>query len=257
MCCSTVNDIIHKKLEVSTESSETTPAKLINNAELAPVNSISRFHAEVKVEGSTAERFLIDTGSSLNKKTFDKINKNCKGNLKFKKTSTKVITYGQEKPASIKILGVVSLLVENDKTITLKEFYVIDTNHKNLLNGTAAIDLRLLSLNAPEINKHVIQKNTQKQINKTEKAPEQENEVPNLNQNSAEKINAPPLRLQPLIDSYKKTIFKENIGKFTDYQVKLHIDEKYPQSLNQNAEFRLLLDKKSNRQWINLNPSEY
>ncbi|XP_057305434.1 uncharacterized protein LOC130642365 [Hydractinia symbiolongicarpus] len=109
--------------------------------------------------------------------------------------------------------------------IKLKEFYFIDTNHKNLLNGTAAIDLRLLSLNAPEINKHVTPKNTQKQINKIEKAPEQENKVPSLNQNSAEKINAPPLKA-----GFHTTAFcaQSNIGKFTDCQVKLHIDEKAP-----------------------------
>ena len=230
MSYSTENDMIHKSLKVSAESLVTAPAKYSTHAEVAPVNSISKFHAEIKVEGHTAVRFLIDTGSSLNilnKKTFDKINKNCKGTLKIRKTSTKVITYGQEKPAALQIIGVVSLLVENDKTITLKEFYIIDTKHKNLLNGTAAIELRLISLSTPDIQKHATRNNTQNQINKTDKTSVKENKVPNKNQNSAEEINTTPTRIQPLINSYKQTIFKAgNIGKFTDYQVKLHIDEK-------------------------------
>ena len=224
VCYSTENVITNSHdLKVNTESLVT------DNSVTAPVNSLNKFHAEVNVEGKTAVRFLIDTGSSLNilnKKTFQKINKNCNQNLKLRKTSTRVITYGQNKPAPLKIIGVVSLLVENEKTISLKEFYVIDTNHKNLLNGTAAIDLKLMSFSTPA-TKHANRNNTE-QINKTDKTSKKEDKVPNKNTKTTEQEKTTPTRLKPLIESYKETLFKENIGKFTDFQVKLHIDKTVP-----------------------------
>ena len=36
------------------------------------------------------------------------------------------------------------------------------------------------------------------------------------------------IRLEPLVNSYKDTLFSKNIGQFTDFQVKLHINDKVP-----------------------------
>ena len=113
----------------SKESSVVAPVRKMTPQTSA--KPIKKFHTELKVEEKMAVRFLIDTGSSLNilnKKTFDRINRHCGSNIKLNKTSTKVITYGQNKAAALEILGVITLLVENKHTITLKDFYVINTN---------------------------------------------------------------------------------------------------------------------------------
>ena len=83
------------------ESSVVAPVRKMTSQTSA--KPIKKFHTELKVEGKTAVRFLIDTGSSLNilnKKTFDRINRHCGSNIKLNKTSTKVITYGQNKAAA-------------------------------------------------------------------------------------------------------------------------------------------------------------
>ena len=53
-----------------------------------------------------------------------------------------------------------------------------------------------------------------------------------------------PTRLLPLIDFYKDTIFTGKIGKFKDFQVKLHIDEKVPSVAQTERRIPFALRKK-------------
>ena len=181
------------------------------------VNSISQFYATVNVEGIEIKT-LIDTGSSLNilnQKTFEKINHKLKGKLTLKKTSTKVITYGSNEP-TLKIKGVVSLLIENNHKYVTKDFHVIKTKHKNLLNGESAVDLDLIKISR-----------SQKQATCSIAQCDNINQKETTEKENTSKTR-PPTRLQPLINYYKEKIFSGKIGKFKDFQIKLHIDEKVP-----------------------------
>lgn len=176
------------------------------DAKSVVVNSISQFNTKVNIEGVTVKA-LIDTGSSLNilnKQTFDQIKNISGGALKLKKSCIKVITYGASEP-SLKINGVISLLVENKRRIITTDFYVIDTSHRNLLNGATAIALNLITM--PK-----------------KKTPTIATCLPTLK----EEIKKIPTRLQPLIKFYTPTLFNGKIGKFTNFRIKLHINEKIP-----------------------------
>ena len=61
---------------------------------------LEMFNRKFKIENSSV-KFLIDTGSSLNilnRKTFDKLKEESKGNLLLRKTNVKVIAYGEDQP---------------------------------------------------------------------------------------------------------------------------------------------------------------
>ena len=86
------------------------------------VRSLEMFKRKLKIENSS-RKFLIGTGSSLNilnRKTFDKIKEESKGNLLLQKTNVKVIGYGKNQP-SLQIKGVVTLLLESKSRITSPE----------------------------------------------------------------------------------------------------------------------------------------
>lgn len=62
--------------------------------------------------------------------------------------------YGSEKDENnnFKVLGKTTLSIETTKKISYETFYVIDTKHKNLLSGNAAISLEILLFNKPLYN---------------------------------------------------------------------------------------------------------
>ena len=98
----------------------------------------------------------MDTGSALNVlnlDTFNRINKNNDGEIKLIKTSTKVLTYGENSP-TLNVMGKTTLLIESDQKVICAQFYVINTNHRNLLNGDSAINLNLISFRLIEIQKN-------------------------------------------------------------------------------------------------------
>ena len=106
------------------------------------------FDIKLTVEKKHRVEFLADTGSKvniLNLKTFQKLKEKNK-NLKLSKTNVKIITYAATQ-STVKLLGVVKLLIENKKKFLCEEFYVINTDAKNILSGKTCIDLNLLSLN--------------------------------------------------------------------------------------------------------------
>ena len=157
------------------------------------------FKTKVFIEKTRVE-LLIDTGASinvLNETTFARINKKLNNKLKLKRTKTKVVTYGNDSP-DLDIKGEVTLLIESKKKFVHTKFYVIQTHHKNLLSGTTARALELISINNIE-----------------EKATATENIFEN-------KI---PEHLKEKLVPYKDTVFSGKIGKLKDYQVKLKIND--------------------------------
>ena len=157
------------------------------------------FKAKVFIEKTHVE-LLIDTGASinvLNESTFERINKKLNNKLQLRRTKTKVVTYGNDSP-ELDIKGEVILLIESKKKFVRTKFYVIKTHHKNLLSGTTATALELISINNIE-----------------EKTPETENTF-------GKKV---PEYLKERLFRYKETVFSEKIGRLKDYQVKLKINE--------------------------------
>ena len=157
------------------------------------------FKANVLIEKTSVE-LLIDTGASinvLNETTFQRINKKLNNKLQLKRTKTKVVTYGNDSP-ELDIKGEITLLIESKKKFVRTKFYVIKTHHKNLLSGTTATALDLISINKIE-----------------EKGSARENTF-------EEKI---PEHLKAKLLQYKETVFSGKIGKLKDYQVKLKINE--------------------------------
>ena len=77
---------------------------------------------------------LNDSGASINVmnfRTFDGLNKRLEQPLKLRKADLKVVTYGQDNP-SLKVKGVVEVLVESENKYQNTEFYVIETMpHRN------------------------------------------------------------------------------------------------------------------------------
>ena len=145
----TVNDIPMSRSVV--ENNFTTvsePESIANESPIVQVvNSLSQFKVELNVETSHPVQFLIDSGSALNILTFDTFNKinNTNGNLTLRKSTTTVLTYGQDQP-SLKILGVTTCMIESKQKILCAEFHVIDTRHRNLLSGNLALERNLISM---------------------------------------------------------------------------------------------------------------
>ena len=97
---------------------------------------------------------LIDSGASINvmnSRTFEGLDKRLEQPLKLRKADLKVVTYGQDNP-SLRVKGVVEVLVESENKYQNTEFYVIETSHKHLLSGNTAVQLGLLSLNTSVLN---------------------------------------------------------------------------------------------------------
>ena len=166
------------------------------------LDSLSQFEAVLKLE-SEPVKFLVDSGSGiniLNYETFCDLNSKIDRKLVLRKTKTKVITYGSDKP-TLHIMGVIDLLIESKTKYLTTDFYVIKTNQKNILSGTAAIQLNILKF-LSQIESEI-------------------REVHNDNEN----LTQVPKRLKPLIASFKKSLFSGKIGRLKDYQVKLHIDK--------------------------------
>ena len=98
------------------------------------------------------------------------------------------------------------MLIEAENKLTTADFHVVDTTHKNLLSGSTAITLGLITLPARQLN------SVEKKLNESEKF-------------NSKQI---PTRLRPLIESYKNTLFSNKIGKMKNYQVQLHINKNIP-----------------------------
>ena len=66
--------------------------------------------------------------------------------LHLKTTKTKIVPYGQSENC-LKIEGICYLTLETSSKFTTDKFYVVHRKAKNLLTGSCAIALNLLSLN--------------------------------------------------------------------------------------------------------------
>ena len=107
-------------------------------------------------------------------------------------------------------MGVVDLLVESEQKLNSTTFHVINSESSNLLNGTSALALNLLSI--PNNNNF-------KQIKQLRQS---NNEPTHAEQQQI------PIRLQPMVDYYKPTLFSGKIGKFKNINIKFHIDDSVP-----------------------------
>ena len=186
--------------ESSEEESNTAPLYTVSseNSLQAPVLAINKFNVSVKIE-KVPVNVLIDSGSAiniLNLSTFNAINRQSDKKLVIRETDTQIMTYASTSPL-VKVKGVTTVILETDKKYYTSDFYVVDTKHRNILSGESALHLNLITL---PVNK----------ITKIEKD---------------QKLDHVPTRLQTLIQQYSDTLFSGNIGKITDFDVKLHIDK--------------------------------
>lgn len=158
----------------------------------ATSNKNDCFDVKLTVEKNYKVDFLADTGSKaniLNLKTFNRLN--AAKELKLRKTNMRVKVYGEKQP-SLKCMGVTKILVENKKKFVCEDFYVIDTESKNILSGRTCLQLNLLSIN----------------VNTCE-----------LNSTHV------PEYLQPVVKKYENSLFSGNVGKIKDVSIKLHVNK--------------------------------
>ena len=106
------------------------------------------FERKILVKGVMKINFLIDSGSAINiinLATFQNLKK-VNSKLHLKTTKTKIVPYGQSENC-LKIEAVCYLTLETSSKFTTDKFYVVHRKAKNLLTGSCAIALNLLSLN--------------------------------------------------------------------------------------------------------------
>ena len=194
-----LNSIHETDLKPSTTEEEPSDSLFKVNCQTEGKVKKQDFKVKVLIEKSEIE-LLIDTGASinvLNESTFEAINKKLKTPLQLKKSKAKLVTYGNDTP-DLKIKGEVILLIESKQRILHTKFYVIKTHHKNLLSGSTATALELISINNVETAESSAMESATQEI---------------------------PKHLQETIQRYKKTVFSGKIGKLDNYQVKLKINK--------------------------------
>lgn len=164
------------------------------------------FETTVIVENKPI-KVLIDTGASINVmnyRTFNEINKTLKAPLQLKSSKAHVVTYGNDF-SNLKIEGEVSVLMESKRNFLQSTFFVINTEHKNLLSGTSAAALGMIKVN---------------NLYSCDEA--------NNNETPREESQNIPQRLKATISSFADSVFNGKIGKLKNYQVKLKINENVP-----------------------------
>ena len=188
----------------------------LNSEIVYHTSTLSQFEVLVQLEKQPV-RFLIDSGAAVNVLTQETLNKldhnKC---LKISKSTTKILTYGSKQPM-LCVLGTVQLLIETDSLYATEDFFVVDTNGKNLLSGNTALKLNLISLPPEKVSKEI-------------------------NANDAKGVDTPS-RLQNTINRFKSTLFNGKVGKIKGFQTKLHIDDKVPPSAQRERKIPFALSR--------------
>ena len=138
------------------KNSRTAFVEDMSDAHALAVNTKSeKFNSVILVEGVKVN-FLVDTGASasiLTLRTYKQLCERLKIQPKLEKAKISVHTYGSDsKENNLKVLGKIQLTIETPQKISYETFYVIDTNHKNLLSGKAAPELDILLFKNPVYN---------------------------------------------------------------------------------------------------------
>ena len=121
----------------------------------------------------------------------------------------KVVTYGAQQP-TLQVLGEINVLVETKHKFLATKFFVINTNHKNLLSGRSALALGIINSNVSEINTCSITSNssTHKEKRLKIKTPKDHDTIPQ--------------RLRPNNRQFPRYPFSAvRSAKLKDYQVEL------------------------------------
>ena len=141
---------------VCNKNSRTAFVEDMSDAHALAVNTKSeKFNSVILVEGVKVN-FLVDTGASvsiLTLRTYKQLCERLKIQPKLEKAKISVHTYGSDsKENNLNVLGKIQLTVETPQKISYETFYVIDTNHKNLLSGKVALELDILLFKNPVYN---------------------------------------------------------------------------------------------------------
>ena len=229
--------------------------------------SIDTFHRIVKVEGYPV-KVLCDSGASvniLNQPTFEKLNKTLSTPLILGHTKTKVITYGADQP-TLKVLGDINVLIETENKLLSTTFYVVNTSHKNLLSGTSAIALGIIAINVQNVETVMTSTNNKEStvnkesifnkksiFNKETKFNKSTfNKESTLNNAYEQFNNTVPERLKTMINTFSDSLFSGKIGKLTDYEVQLKIDETVRPVAQRERRIPFALRKKVNKKLAQL-----
>ena len=184
----------------------------------------SDFNATLLIEKQPI-KVLIDTGASvniMNIKTFEHLNTSLQS-LNLTKSSLKVVTYGSDKP--LKIQGEVTVLLETAEKFTTTKFYVVNTNHRNLLSGATALTLGIINMNIGAI--------------------QQENREIS---HSKDFVKTIPERLKNRLNQFSNTVFSGKIGQLTNHQVHLKIDQGVPPVAQKERRIPFALREKVNKE---------
>ena len=207
-----------------------------------PRNGQTNFETVIRIE-SQKVKLLIDSGASINimnLKTYGNLKKRLGKPLPLRKSTTKVVTYGSVNP-SLKIKGMINVLVETKKKYLNTKFYVVDTDHSNLLSGSTAVELGILSLNSENVNTCQNVK-TSNHVNKENTCAAQ------VDINEQKGIKNIPNRLNTLVSKYSQSVFSGKIGKFKNHQVTLHIDKSVPPVAQRERRIPFALREKVNKE---------
>ena len=210
----------------------------MSDAYALAVNTKSeKFNSVILVEGVKVN-FLVDTGASvsiLTLRTYKQLCERLKIQPKLEKAKISVHTYGSDsKENNLKVLGKIQLTIETPQKISYETFYVIDTNHKNLLSGKATLELDILLFKNPVYN-----------LQECEKVEFKSEHLIN-NSDFEQNIHTVPESLRPLLKEFENNVLSNKIGKLKEYLVKLNIDKNDPPIAQRERRIPLALRERLN-----------
>ena len=148
----------------------------------------------------------------MTNRTFQQLNKKLSGKLSLKKAKNNVVTYGNKEP-TLNVLGKVDLLVESKNKILNTTIYAINTTHKNLLSGTTAMEIGIITF-AKTVSTFTSKQSCETKVHVA---------ADQINQNQPK--GGVPTRLNYIIENFRKNVFNDKIGLLKGHKVKLHIDK--------------------------------
>ena len=238
------SDNLDSNLPKKTKSKSNTPSRLEQFSSDIPTSKQevfekpTNFNTTVRI-GNYYFKTLVDSGASINvmnKTTFDKLNKTLPHPLTLTRSKTRLITYGNSHP-SLQVLGEIQLLLETANKFLLTNFFLINTNHRNLLSGQSALALSILHFDS-NINTCSLSRDK----------GEIDNELINLPGDQA----TIPFRLRKMIDSFRTSVFSGRIGQVKDYQVELKIDKSVQPVAQRERRIPFALREKVNKKLAEL-----
>ena len=135
-----------------------------------------------------------------------KIENSTKKSFKIIPTHTRLVSYGMNN-TNLHIKGTTTLLVEANNRCEMIHIFIVEGNHRNLLSGHTAIELKLIELPHPQNYNNASVLNTEEKVE---------------HMSSSIDLTDIPNRLKPLLKKYETSLFSGNIGRLKEHSKTTH-----------------------------------